>query len=449
MEKDKTFSRSSLAVIALCIAVNLGGVRLTLLWDLPVFLDCVGTVLCAALCGYLPAIVVGFLTNGIVAISSPTMLYFSIINVLLAVTTVPFAKRGYFRKYLPSLVTLPPLVFVGGFLGSLLTWLLFGLNFGTGRSAQLATAICREFIFNNFAAQLTADIALNTIDKFITISAVYVVIKTLPKKLFADLPLGCIYDESLRGGEPDSKTRKISMRTKSAAFMIFSAIVISAAATGISFMIYETTMNKRYMSTCESAATLADNAIDGDDVRVFLETGERMEGLEQAERTMYRIQAGIHDIVYMYVLRIEKGGAKVVIDLRPAKFPDKDENNFVKLDEKMMAKLGGLMKYGQGSLVYDGPAGRLLTVYRPILDSWGDLVAYVAADISMKSVVTDRLRFFIEMASLLFAVSILITAISLRRVQRTVVAPLNALASAAGKFAYESEADRQKNMEML
>ena len=55
--------RNVLILCALCIALNIGGAQVALALKLPVYLDSMGTILAGVLGGYVPAIVVGYLTN--------------------------------------------------------------------------------------------------------------------------------------------------------------------------------------------------------------------------------------------------------------------------------------------------------------------------------------------------------------------------------------------------
>ena len=71
---------------AVGLLVNLLGVRAALSLNLPLFLDVVGTALASALGGYIPGIVVGFLTNLINGISDYTTAYYGCLSVLIAVS---------------------------------------------------------------------------------------------------------------------------------------------------------------------------------------------------------------------------------------------------------------------------------------------------------------------------------------------------------------------------
>ena len=109
------------------VALNLALARLALLLRLPLFLDSVGTVLAAVLGGYLPGIVVGYVTNLINGVSDPVTAYYASINVLLALAATWFFRNGAFRRLFTAKNLLAIVVFalIGGGLGSLLTFLLY------------------------------------------------------------------------------------------------------------------------------------------------------------------------------------------------------------------------------------------------------------------------------------------------------------------------------------
>ena len=52
-----------LVLCAICIALNIGGAQIALALKLPVYLDSMGTILAGVLGGYVPAIIVGYMTN--------------------------------------------------------------------------------------------------------------------------------------------------------------------------------------------------------------------------------------------------------------------------------------------------------------------------------------------------------------------------------------------------
>ncbi len=67
------------------LAVNFAGSAFAEALELPFYFDAIGTVLAAALGGYLPGIVVGLSTNFLKMVSDETALYYGSLNVLIAV----------------------------------------------------------------------------------------------------------------------------------------------------------------------------------------------------------------------------------------------------------------------------------------------------------------------------------------------------------------------------
>ena len=65
-----------LAVLIIAgLLLNVIPAKLAIFFGIPLFLDCLGTVLTAMLGGYLPAVIVGFSVNAINGISEPVATY--------------------------------------------------------------------------------------------------------------------------------------------------------------------------------------------------------------------------------------------------------------------------------------------------------------------------------------------------------------------------------------
>lgn len=142
MKNNKLFSRSTLLLFLSGLALNVLLVWATDVFKLPLYLDSVGTVISAALGGALPGIAVGFFSNCITSLLSvspdPMTLYYGFLNVLIAVSAAELSKRGLLRKWYGLLTALLLFSLIGGALGSIITWILYGFSFGQGVSAPLA-----------------------------------------------------------------------------------------------------------------------------------------------------------------------------------------------------------------------------------------------------------------------------------------------------------------------
>ncbi len=157
-----------LAVIAAGTALNLAGSALaTAVWP-QLYFDSLGTVLAAALCSYIPGILVGFITNMLKGITDHVSFYYSSLNVLIAIAAAYFSRKKMFRRF-PQIL-LPVVVFtsIGGVLGSVLTWFL-----GGGVAVNGVT----------FAEQLQSDCLADLIDKIAVVGVAAIVLLLLPQSV--------------------------------------------------------------------------------------------------------------------------------------------------------------------------------------------------------------------------------------------------------------------------
>ena len=172
------------------ILLNFAGAKLALALELPLFLDSIGTILAGALGGLLPGITVGFFSNALNSIGDPITLYYGLISILIGMVAVFFSQRGCFIRYGKTLLSSLAFALIGGGLGSLLTWLLYGLNIGYGISAPLAMQLYIRTGASAFLAQLIADMGIDLLDKAITLSIVFLALRALPDRLLSKLPNG-------------------------------------------------------------------------------------------------------------------------------------------------------------------------------------------------------------------------------------------------------------------
>ncbi len=157
--------------------------------DIPLYLDGIGILLAAIFGGYLPGIIVGFVTNLIKATISPESAFYAVISVLIAAAATFMANKGVFKKWWKSLISIPVFAFLGGFLGSILTYLLYGFGMGEGVSAPFAVKLLESGRVSVFSAQLISDVTIDLIDKTITVLIVMVLIRVIPKKISDSLSL--------------------------------------------------------------------------------------------------------------------------------------------------------------------------------------------------------------------------------------------------------------------
>ncbi|MBR6889760.1 MAG: phosphohydrolase, partial [Clostridia bacterium] len=151
---------------------------------LPLYLDNIGSGLVAAVGGYIPGIVVGFLTNQVNGIGDINTTYYGSLTVLIAIASAWFAGKGFysFKKPWRLLAVIATFTLIGGGLGSVLTWALYGFSSGaSGASAPLALKIYEGGTLSRFWAQFAADMLIDLLDKTVTVLIIAAVKNMLPK----------------------------------------------------------------------------------------------------------------------------------------------------------------------------------------------------------------------------------------------------------------------------
>ena len=146
--KKRTGQEKAIWGILLCAAgvgFNLLGAGIAQKTSIPLFLDAIGTVFTAALGGYLPGILVGLVTNLLKGIFDPSAVYYGILNVLIAICTTYFTRKGYLKRPLGIIICILLLAVVGGGHGAILSWLIYGVA-ANGVSDSFAAFLSSSFL---------------------------------------------------------------------------------------------------------------------------------------------------------------------------------------------------------------------------------------------------------------------------------------------------------------
>lgn len=173
------FSTYHICVIAFAIVINIIGGQLALMLQLPIYLDCIGTVLTAALCGWFYAMVPNLLSGLIFGmISDIYSLYYAPVGILLgALIGIVWKKKKNNRTWLFSaalIVTVPT-----SMLSACITSWLFGGITSSGSTfiVQLLAKTPIGLTMSCFIVQLFTDY----IDRLVALFLVNVLWKKLPK----------------------------------------------------------------------------------------------------------------------------------------------------------------------------------------------------------------------------------------------------------------------------
>jgi energy-coupling factor transport system substrate-specific component len=177
----------AIPLIAFGAALNLSLGQVTGLLKIPLYLDSLGTVLVAVLCGPWAGVLTGIVANTSASILfSPPSLFFIPTVLVIGAFSGFWAKRGFFQKWYAVL----PGGILQGILAALISapisaYLFSGVTLGgTDFLVMYFRAIGKTLLQSTLLQGLAAD----PIDKTITYLIVFLVIKKLPNRLLIRFP---------------------------------------------------------------------------------------------------------------------------------------------------------------------------------------------------------------------------------------------------------------------
>ncbi|MBR6422920.1 HD domain-containing protein [bacterium] len=443
------FGQAVLFVFA-ALLLNIIPSKTALALNLPLFLDSIGTIFAAMLGGNLPAVIVGFCVNAINGISDITTLYYGIISILIGVAAALFQRNGFFKTPGKIVVTIITFSFLGGGLGSVLTYFLFGYDFGEGISAPFALAVYEHLGFSKFFAQLTADIILDVFDKTIVVIAAVALQRVVPQQLKDRTGKLFLFNQDpVRSDEEklfEGKLVKRSLIRKVVVMVIVAEILLGALASTTGYILYSQAAVNEYIDITKGVSKATSVVVDGDRIDEFLEKGREAEGYADIEKRLYRIKETFPHVMYLYIYRIMEDGSHVIFDLESEDIDDvkavkaDQPGDVVDFDETFADVKENLIRGEKVEpRISDDEFGWLLTSYEPLLNSEGKPVAQIGVDLYMGDVNGEQATFFIKLLSMFFGLSIIIMSVVLEFVNRGIVYPVNRMAAASIHFAYNLE----------
>ena len=433
------------------VAVNLLLGEAAALLGLPLYLDTVGTVVCAVTGGFLPAVIVGFVTNVLKGVIDPASLYYGILNVLISLAAAGLARRDWFKKPLGILGVTLVFTIIGGGLGALIPWFMNGLTFD---SESLSGVLYETGIFGQGLSHLLASLIMDLLDKSVSMVLVLLILRLIPERCHPWFCFDGWMQTPLTDEETDAarnmKTRDLSLRTKILAALSVSLIAVSVAATVISVLLYRNTILRDRTRLAEGIASVGASVIDADRVDTYLREGENAAGFKETHTLLTSLLNSSPDIAFLYVYQIREDGCFVVFDIDTEEFKADEQGSAIPLDAGYEPYRDALLA-GESvpPIVTNDSYGWLLTVYCPVYDAQGRCVCYVGTDVDMEQIRSGERSFLAEMLSLFLGIFILIYVLVNWMVEHHIILPVNSIATTTGAFAYDSEDSRANSIQRI
>ncbi len=440
--------------IVCAILLNILGNRIVGALKIPLFIDNIGTILASVMGGYLPGIIVGYLTNIVNMTANVDNVYYASISALIAVAAAFFASKGFFEKTWKVVLTIPVFALIGGALGSVLTYLIYGFGMGEGISQPFAKKLLESGTFTVFEAQMLSDVTIDLIDKAVTVIIAYVILMLIPERIKNFFKMTDWRQKPFTKEEKSKSDKEIikrvSLEAKVTIIISSIMIVIAFVTTSISYLLYHSFAIKEYTQQGQSTATLAASYIDGDDIYHFLKEGKTAPHYEETLQKLEKIIESTPDIKYLYVYRITESGCHVVFDLADEGGETSELGTVIPFDESFTNYIPSLL-LGKSidPIISDDTYGWLLTNYEPVYDSFGKCACYAATDISMSDVRVEGISFVTKIASLFAGFFLLILALVMWFAKYHLVYPINAMTLASSEFIYNNEHDRNESIKRI
>ncbi len=437
-----------------CTLLNLAGSQLMSALSLPLYLDCTGTMLAAIFGGYVPGILVGYFTNLVNSFFDPSSMFYSAISVLIAVSTTFFFRRGWFKSVPKTIAAILVFSLLGGGLASVLTWCLYGFDFGKGITAPLVKFVFENTPLTPLFAQLVGDFLLDVLDKTVTVLIVSALYRLLRATPVAALDMNPWQQAPLTSRQRQkigsSKSRVTSVNTKFTAVLSIIMVVLVVVTTYLSYSTFYDSAIMEQASYAEGIAQMAASTINADRVNEFLASGHAAPGYDQTESDLAFIRDSFADVSYLYVYRIEADGCHVVFDPDTPDTPGDEPGTVAPFDEAFLPAYDKLLAgVPVDPVLSNSSYGWLLTLYKPLYDSRHRCVCYVAADIRMDHIIGDGYAFMARIIALFGALFILVCAIVLWLAEYGIILPLNSIAYVMSGFAYGDQNQRNESVSQI
>ncbi|MBO4510953.1 MAG: HD domain-containing protein, partial [Lachnospiraceae bacterium] len=366
---------------------------------LPLYFDTIGTISVAILAGAYPAILTAVISNIICSLFSPNALYFSFINVLVAIITAEFSRRSLFKNNIMVPIYILIVSLMSGILGIVFQWLLFG-------SPQFddVTDVTVHLFGNSgvryFLGAIFVNTGLNIVDKSISGIIASLLVLAVPKDKeqiimnsgWKQTPLSKEEIKSINKSEG-----KNSLLKKMTIILSFGFACLVIIMSWISIKLFFENEKNEGEKNALKAARFVSEVVDGDRIDVYANKGREAEKYEETENLIREYFENSPNIMFLYVIKIDKDGVVYVFDMETEDVEAYQPGEKAEFEEAFDPYLPALFAGERiDPIISDDVSGWVLTVYEPIKDSTGNTTAYACADVSMVYLSSYAFSFIIK-----------------------------------------------------
>lgn len=185
------FSMLAMLIIPVGVAVNFVGGQLASILKLPMYLDTIGTIFTAMLCGPWVGAVTGLLTNVVTGIANPVNFAFIPVNIIAGLVTGFLARKNWFSVWWKWILSMLIMAGVSIIVAAPIVVLVYGGVTGGGTSIITAAAMAAGA--NIWAAFFGTEGIFTVLDRIISFLISWAVIKVIPARTLVKFGCGSNY----------------------------------------------------------------------------------------------------------------------------------------------------------------------------------------------------------------------------------------------------------------
>ncbi len=442
MIDKKTFK--SVGCIACGVAVNVVMAFFMEFFNIPLYLDTIGTIGVSLIGGALPGILTAVATNLLCSIFNSTAVYYSLLNVVIAIFVSRFIGKNLFKSVKTIIAIVAFSALVSGGVGAIVQWILLGEP-QFPAIADVVETITSGSGFPYFPAFISVNILLNLVDKGISVLAAAFVVNVLPTDfklsvLNSGLRQSVLSDEE-RMAFRRPKREGRSLQTRVFIILIIMAVAIVLIMAYICINLYASEYEKRSVENAWSTAYVAAEFIDVDKIDTYVNEGRDAEGYAETERILKKVSFNTESISYLYVVRILRDRVQFVFDVCNPVAQDVNTHTFApgETSEFEEAFLPYVEDLRAGLKV--GPVTSdtedwddVISVYYPVKNEAGKTVCYVCADVSIPFMTGYIIAFILRVIMVMSGFIALIIAYGFSKSNIFITYPITTITSVTNRF---------------
>ncbi|MCR5388968.1 MAG: HD domain-containing protein [Lachnospiraceae bacterium] len=436
----------SIAII-IGIVVNAGLSYICHKFELPIFLDTVGTMVISVTGGMFPGIITAVASNVICNLFDNTSLYFGVLNAIVAIFTALYVKSKSFKKTKDVIFFILTMGIVIGVLSGFIHFAV--LSSPDPAIADLMLLVENKSKFFRGVFYFAANIAISVLDKAISLALALLVLHFLPSWLenkirysrWRQRPLS---PEEIKTMDSVSKHVGFSVKKKITFILLGLSVALTILVGYVGIKLYFENARKERIEIAQNCARLAAEMVDGDKINEYIEDGKDAEGYRATESMLRLIRDNSYGVEYLYVVKVRENECIYAFDLETEDVPANEPGHVTKVEDAFRPYFPALLAGEEiAPIESDDISGWVVTAYYPIKNSAGATTAYAGADISMSYMTGYMGDFILRVVLIASGFFVLIIAYGIWSTGVFISYPVNTMAAVVKDF-IEAGADGEK-----